>query len=87
VNYKLNKQDMGQTKVQRLIKTFKKTGLEESEEIELDNLDFAKLVRSKDYEQIYGNEIMVENEHGTLFDVEDLSDEEIEIFETVILTE
>ena len=29
---------MGQTKVQRLIKAFKKTGLEESEEIELDVL-------------------------------------------------
>lgn len=71
---------MGQTKVQKLIKLFKASGLKETEEFEMDNLDTAKLVRSKDYEQIYGNEVMVENEHGTLFDVSDLSNEELNLF-------
>jgi len=71
---------MAQTKVQRLINLFKESGLEETEEFELDNLDTAKLVRSKDLEQIYGDEVMVENEHGTYFNVRDLSNEELNLF-------
>lgn len=75
---------MGQTRVQRLIQAFKQTGKSESEKIELDNLDRAKLVRNLDLKQIYGHEVMVENEHGTFFPVSDLSNEEIEIFEIVL---
>lgn len=56
-----------------LVKHFKSTL--ESERIQLDNLDWAKLV----FDEETGN-VVVENEHGTQFPVEDLSKEEIEIF-------
>jgi hypothetical protein len=46
----------------------------ESEEIQLDNLDYARLVFNED------GEVVVVNEHGTQFPVTDLSDTEIDIF-------
>lgn len=46
----------------------------QSEKIQLDNLDWARLVFDD-----RGN-IVVENEHGTHFDVESLSQDEIDIF-------
>lgn len=49
-----------------------------SDWIELDNLDKARLVFNEN------KEVMVENEHGALFPVSDLSDFEIEIFSMVI---
>lgn len=55
-----------------LVKHFKSTL--ESEWIQLDNLDEAKLVFDEE-----GN-VVVENEHGTQFPVSDLSEEEIQIF-------
>ena len=58
---------------QELIKHFKSTL--ESEKIQLDNLDWAKLVFDEE-----SGEVVVENEHGTQFPVEDLSEKEIEIF-------
>lgn len=60
-------------KAEELIKRFKSTL--ESERIQLDNLDWAKLVFDEET-----GEVVVENEHGTCFPVEDLSEEEIEIF-------
>jgi hypothetical protein len=56
----------------QLIKDWKKSL--ESEWIQLDNLDEAKLVFDDE-----GN-VVVENEHGTQFPVSDLSDTELEIF-------
>lgn len=56
-----------------LIKYFKSTL--ESERIQLDNLDWAKLVFDEET-----GDVVVKNEHGTQFPVEDLSEEEIEIF-------
>ena len=50
----------------------------DSEEIELDNLDWARLVFNQD------GEVVVENEHGTQFPVSDLSDKELEIFQSII---
>ena len=47
----------------------------ESEKIQLDNLDWARLVFSSKT-----GEVVVRNEHGTEFPVEDLSEEEIELF-------
>ena len=55
------------------LKEFWLQGLE-SEKIHLDNLDWARLVFNK------GGEVVVENEHGTQFPIEDLSNQEIEIF-------
>lgn len=49
--------------------------MKESEKIQLDNLDWAKLVFDEE-----SGEVVVQNEHGTQFPVEDLSDAEIEIF-------
>lgn len=59
---------------EKLIKKFKRSGLEESEKIELDNLDWARLILNED------GLVMVENEHGTEFPVEDLSKAELQIF-------
>jgi hypothetical protein len=47
----------------------------ESEEIELDNLDSARLVYNFEFKSV-----MVENEHGTLFPLSELSQKEIDIF-------
>lgn len=56
-----------------LIKHFKSSL--ESEKIQLDNLDWAKLVFDEET-----GDVVVKNEHGTQFSVDDLSKEEIEIF-------
>lgn len=61
-------------KVEKLVKAFKLSGLTESEKIELDNLDWARLVYNEN------KEVVVENEHGTQFGVDELSDMELEIF-------
>ena len=67
------------TQVENLISLFKKSGLTETEWIQLDNLDEARLA----YDE---NEVVVENEHGSFFPVDDLSREEMEIFLFVIHT-
>jgi len=46
----------------------------ESEKVTLDNLDWARLVYDEQ------GEVVVENEHGTQFPVDDLSEEEMKIF-------
>lgn len=61
-------------KVTKLVNAFKLSGLDESEKIELDNLDRARLV----YDE--SGEVVVENEHGTEFPVSDLSNMELDIF-------
>lgn len=63
---------MKQQTPDKLIKNWKKTL--ESEWIQLDNLDEAKLVFDDE------GDVVVENEHGTQFPVSDLSDEELNIF-------
>jgi len=57
---------------QELIKFWKQSL--ESEKIQLDNLDWARLVFNEE------GEVVVENEHGTQFPVSDLSENEIQIF-------
>lgn len=52
------------------------TGFTESGEIELDNLDWAKLVYDEDTKSL-----MVENEQGSRFGLDDLSESEIGVFE------
>ena len=52
-------------------------GTLESEKIQLDDLDWAKLTFNDD------GEVVVENEHGTQFPVEDLSQTEMEIFDSI----
>lgn len=64
------------TKAESLIKLWKSSL--ESEDIELDNLDRARLVFNEQ------GEVVVENEHGTQFPVEDLSDAEIDVFKFII---
>lgn len=68
-------------KVETIINLFNKirsidSEFTESGEIELDNLDFAKLVYDEETDSI-----LVENEHGTRFDLNDLSESELGIFE------
>lgn len=62
-----------ENKTQKLKELFLKTGDAESERIELDNLDRARLIKK-------GTEVVVRNEHGTTFPLTDLSDQEVEIF-------
>jgi hypothetical protein len=61
---------------QELIKEWKASL--ESDRIELDNLDWARLAFND------AGEVVVVNEHGTEFPVSDLSEKEIEIFSQVI---
>ncbi len=63
----------------RLVDDWKQTL--ESEWIELDNLDKAKLVFN-----CHGN-VVVENEHGTQLRVSELSETELKIFYDVLITE
>jgi hypothetical protein len=63
---------MSNITAKQLIQNWKKTL--ESEWIQLDNLDEAKLVFDKE-----GN-VVVENEHGTQFSVEELSEMELQVF-------
>lgn len=58
----------------KLIRKFIDSKAEESYEVELDNLDRAKLVYDS-----HGR-VVVKNEHGTQYDVSLLSDTEIKIF-------
>jgi hypothetical protein len=69
--------NMSNITANQLIKDWKKTL--ESEWIQLDNLDEAKLVFDEE-----GN-VVVENEHGTQFPVSDLSDAELDIFYTNLI--
>ena len=69
--------NMSNITANQLIKNWKKTL--ESEWIQLDNLDEAKLVFDEE-----GN-VVVENEHGTQFPVSDLSDIELDIFYTNLI--
>jgi hypothetical protein len=62
------------TQVENLINLFKISGLSETEWIQLDNLDEARLAYDEN------KQVVVENEHGSFFAVEDLSREEMEIF-------
>lgn len=48
----------------------------QSEKIQLDNLDWARLVFNEE------GEVVVENEHGTQFLVDELSEIEMEIFKS-----
>jgi hypothetical protein len=60
----------------KLIQDWKSTL--KSEWIQLDNLDLARLVFD------VSGEVVVENEHGVLFPLEDLSKDEILIFQTIL---
>lgn len=62
------------TKLESVLSKFNRTGRTKSEWIELDNLDRAWLVKTKD------KEVMMENWHGTQFPVSDLSDSELDVF-------
>ena len=60
-----------------IIKKFLKLGIQESEKIQLDNLDWAKLVKT-------GKTVEVENEHATKFPVSDLSNAELKLFGLIL---
>ena len=62
-----------------LRREFLESDLDESESIQLDNLDWAKLIR--DHSQ---NTVYVENEHGSTFDLYELSEEEINLFRDIL---
>ena len=61
---------------EELIARFKEG--KQSEKIQLDNLDEARFVFDNN------GEVVVENEHGTQFDINELSDIEKEIFYSIL---
>jgi hypothetical protein len=58
----------------KVVSLFKKSGDEETEKIELDNLTWAKLSYDSNHD------VIVENEYGTQFSVDELSDAELDVF-------
>jgi hypothetical protein len=76
----INQKQIAMNKTEKLIAAFKASGLKESEDIELDNLDEAKLTYDDE------GEVVVENEHGTQFPVLDLSMSEKNVFLSLIAT-
>lgn len=62
---------------EKLIELINKTEIREIADIELDNLDRAELVQGEE-------KVMVENEHGTVFGLEELSDTELECFAVLL---
>lgn len=61
------------TRKQNLIELIKRTPITSTAEITLDNLDTAELVEGEDG-------VCVENEHGTQFSLDELSEGELEFF-------
>ena len=62
-----------ESSLDKMKELFLNSGDDESEEVELDNLDQAKLVRE-------GKDVEVENKYGTRFPISELSNEEVKIF-------
>jgi hypothetical protein len=60
---------------EELAKYWTSTLIIESEEVQLENLDSARLVYNFD-----SKSVVVENEHGTQFPLSDLSQQEIDTF-------
>jgi formylmethanofuran dehydrogenase subunit B len=54
------------------IKQIKKADVNSTYKFQLDNLDWATLIEENE-------EILVENEHGTIFGIDELSNEELQI--------
>jgi hypothetical protein len=58
----------------KLIELFRSSGLTESEKIQLNNLDWAKLVLDEN------DEVLIQNEHGSKYDVDELDNDELKLF-------
>ena len=78
VLYLYSQNNNNMTQVENLINLFKKSGMRETEWVQLDNLDEARLAYDEN------GDVVVENEHGSFFPVKDLTREEMEIFLFVI---
>ncbi|WP_339890283.1 hypothetical protein [uncultured Flavobacterium sp.] len=62
---------------QHAIKQINKASIENLPKFQLDNLDWAELIQDDE-------EILVENEQGTIYGLEELSDQEIQIVLSII---
>lgn len=69
-----NKLKQMSKKLNKVVNLFKKSGDNESEKIMLDNLDWAKLTYDGNHD------VVVENEHGTQFELDELTETELDIF-------
>jgi hypothetical protein len=70
-------------KIEQLKSLFKamkvKTGIDHSEWVQADNLDEIRVFAPTDYVSGEEDELQVENEHGTVFGLEELSEDEIDV--------
>jgi hypothetical protein len=70
-------------KIEQLKALFKamkvKTGIDHSEWIQADNLDEIRVFAPTDYLSGVEDELQVENEHGTVFGLNELSEDEIDV--------
>lgn len=70
-------------KIEQLKALFKamkvKTGIDHSEWVQADNLDDIRVFAPTDYLSGKENELQVENEHGSVFGLEELSEDEIDV--------
>ena len=70
-------------KIEQLKALFKamkaKTGIDHSEWVQADNLDEIRVFAPTDYVSGEEDELQVENEHGSVFGLEELSEDEIDV--------
>ncbi len=70
-------------KIERLKAAFKlmksKTGIDHSEWVQADNLDEIRVFRPTDALSGDEHEMEVENEHGSVFGLDELSDDELDV--------
>ena len=57
-----------------------KTGIDHSEWVQADNLDEIRVFAPTDYVSGEEDELQVENEHGSVFGLEELSEDEIDVY-------
>lgn len=64
----------------KLLKDISNTKIPITDKIQLNNLDWARVV-------LYKRKLQIENEHATIFDIDQLTDEERDLlFENIIST-
>lgn len=77
------KQETTAEKIERLKKAFQvmksKTKIDHSEWIEADNLDEIRVFASTDWLNNIEGELQVENEHGSVYALSELSDSELDV--------
>jgi hypothetical protein len=70
--------------IKLFMKAIKKTKIDHSEWIEADNLDEIRLIAPTDHLTGEIRGVEVENEHGSVFSLSELSDDELDVFISIL---